>query len=57
MRWWPWRRRKPVTNGDAIVAKHRAEDRLRKQRYRWVEVYEAKDAFAAAVERAMRGER
>ena len=58
MRWWPWRRRdRPIVNGAAAAAKHRAEDRLAEQRKKWPEVVRAGDEFAHLVEQALRGNR
>lgn len=56
---WPWRRTPPViVNGEiARAAKHRAEDRLVKQKARWPEIHKASDQFAAIVERALKGTR
>lgn len=55
---WPWRRReRPLSNGEAKKAKHRAEQKLDEQRQRWPEVVQASDRFAAIVEQALRGNR
>lgn len=55
---WPWRRReRPIVNGEAARAKHRAERKLEQQRQRWPEVVQASDRFAQLVEQALRGNR